>query len=97
MLKNNKLISIIFAVAAIAVGLVVFESHSLSIAHSTFENYTNFRGCANVTSKSETEGTCMTHSGKSIKIVKFNGQWYLDGDLPICGIHIGSTCLFNWP
>lgn len=59
----------------------------LHVAHSTFENYYKFRGCAELVEKTDTYGTCRLSSGEVIKIVKFQGQWYLDGDLPYPGIN----------
>ena len=56
----------------------------LQKAHSTFENYYAFRGCTQLISKTDSYGTCKLASGKTIKIVKFQGKWFLDGDLP-CG------------
>ena len=54
-------------------------------AHSTFENYYAFRGCTELVSKTDAAGYCKTASGQTIKIVKFQGKWFLDGDLP-CGL-----------
>ena len=56
----------------------------LQKAHSTFENYYNFRGCVELISKTDDYGFCKTASNQIIKIVKFQGKWYLAGDLP-CG------------
>ena len=53
-------------------------------AHSTFENYYVFRGCTQLLEKTEDYGICRTDNNQEIKIVKFQGKWYLDGDLP-CG------------
>lgn len=51
-------------------------------AHSTFENYYAFRGCAQLLEKTDDYGVCKLDSGEVIKIVKFKEKWYLDGDLP---------------
>jgi hypothetical protein len=51
-------------------------------AHSTLEDYYKFRGCSQLIEKTETYGICKLNSGKTIKIVLFEGRWYLDGDLP---------------
>ena len=56
----------------------------LDKAHSTFENYYAFRGCAQLIDKTDDYGICKTTSGAVIKIVKFQNKWYLDGDLPVC-------------
>jgi len=51
-------------------------------AHSTFDNYYAFRGCQQLVSKTDDSGTCITHSGQTITIVKYQDKWYLQGDLP---------------
>lgn len=53
-------------------------------AHSTFENYYAFRGCTQLITRTSEFGTCKLSSGQTIKIVKFQNKWYLDGDLPMC-------------
>jgi len=59
-------------------------------AHSTFENYYAFRGCAQLVERTSDYGVCRLASGKAVKIVRFRGRWYLDGDLPVC---VGGLCL----
>ena len=54
----------------------------LSNAHSSFENYYAFRGCVELLDRTQDSGTCRTESGQTIKIVQYEGKWYLDGDLP---------------
>lgn len=98
MLKNHLVLIAIICAVIVGGGVLFYvKVKYLTIAHSTFENYAQFRGCTNIASKTDAKGTCTTSSGEKVKIVKFNGQWYLDGDLPVCGLHIGSRCLFNWP
>lgn len=81
-------ISILVAVAVI---LAVSQWLTLRKAHSTFENYYAFRGCQELLTQTPTEGTCKLSDGSVIKIVKFQGKWYLDGDLPwAC---IGNLCI----
>lgn len=53
-------------------------------AHSSFENYYQFRGCQQLLTKDNSDATCRLGSGKVIKIVKYQDKWYLDGDLPNC-------------
>ena len=60
----------------------------LRTAHSTFENYYNFRGCVQLVQKTDSYATCKLASGKIIKIIKYNNRWYLDGDLPSCWMGI---------
>lgn len=77
--------------AIVLVLIVVFalqQARQLSKAHSTFENYYAFRGCRKLLKRTDAYGICKTGNGQAIKIVKFNGKWYLDGDLPVCFLHI---------
>jgi hypothetical protein len=57
-------------------------------AHSTFENYYKFRGCVQLLQRTDTYGICKVNSGETIKIVKYQNKWYLDGDLPVCTFNI---------
>lgn len=71
---------------------VLFLNHFFILrkAHSTFENYYAFRGCKQLLEKKADYGICKTENNQTIKIVKFNDKWYLDGDLPWgC---VGSLC-----
>lgn len=82
-LKKRIIIIILF------VGLLIFifginQVLFLRKAHSTFENYYVFRGCTQLLKKTSNYGLCKTNTGQTIKIVKFQGRWFLDGDLP-CG------------
>jgi len=80
---KNKLI----IAGIILVALIIFGSYqviTLNKAHSTFDNYYAFRGCAQLISQTDDTGVCKLASGQIIKIVKFENKWYLDGDLP-CG------------
>jgi hypothetical protein len=74
----------------IAIGIIVFSISQFLIlqkAHSTFTNYYAFRGCIKLIERTDTYGICQLASGKTIKIVLFNGKWYLDGDLPYPGLN----------
>ena len=75
---------VVFAVIFILVAFAVWQFMILRIAHSSFANYAQFRGCATIASRSDTTGTCMLANGQSIAMVKFAGRWYLHGDLPFC-------------
>ncbi|MCL5431617.1 MAG: hypothetical protein M1484_00795 [Patescibacteria group bacterium] len=88
----RKLAVLIVAVLVILVAAVaVSQWLTLRRAHSSFENYYAFRGCVQLLSKTADSGTCKTNSGETIKIVKFNNKWYLNGDLPwAC---VGGLCL----
>ena len=75
-------LKIVIILAVILIGLGVYWVLYLQKDHSTFDNYYAFRGCKELISKTDEYGTCKLSSGETIKIVKFNGKWYLDGDLP---------------
>ena len=81
--RKNLIIAIILVILLI-VSFGIYWIKFLNKAHSTFENYYNFRGCVQLLNRQEDLGSCQTKSGQTIKIVKFNGKWYLDGDLPVC-------------
>jgi hypothetical protein len=86
MLKKSRknLIILVFLIILSAVIFGVYQVQMLAKAHSTFENYCAFRGCAKLLEKTDEYGVCQTASGQTIKIVKFDNRWFLDGDLP-CG------------
>jgi hypothetical protein len=71
-------------VLAIVLTLVFGLSQWLYLrkAHRTFEDYYAFRGCVQLLEKTDDYGICKTNSGQTIKIVKYQNKWYLDGDLP---------------
>ena len=81
--KRNLLIMGIIIVLLAVVSGAYYVSY-LRKAHSTFQNYYDFRGCTELVSRAETSGICKTRSRQTIKIVKYNNRWYLDGDLPVC-------------
>lgn len=60
----------------------VYWIYTLRVAHSSFENYYNFRGCVQLLEKTDTYGICKLSSGKIIEIVEYQNKWFLDGDLP---------------
>lgn len=93
MMKFFKNKAVIAGLISLVVLIVVFGINQIFIlrqAHSTFENYYAFRGCTQLLLKSQDYGICKTDKGQAVKIVKFQGKWYLDGDLPFC---IASICL----
>lgn len=81
---KKKLLIATALLALVLVLLSVWQILLLRKAHSSFENYYAFRGCAQLLEKRDDHGICKISSGKTIKIVKYKGRWYLDGDLP-CG------------
>jgi hypothetical protein len=68
--------------AAILIALGAYWVWYLQKAHSTFDNYYKFRGCRELIQKTDGYGTCKLKDGTTIKIVKYQGKWFLDGDLP---------------
>jgi hypothetical protein len=81
---NRKLIFIFLTIILLGIIFAVDQVLYLRKAHSTFENYYAFRGCIRLIKKTTDYGICKTASGQTIKIVKFDNRWFLDGDLP-CG------------
>lgn len=78
------LLILIAGVGLLIAFIAVRQVHELDKAHSTFENYYTYRGCKELIERTENYGLCKTDAGKTIKIVKYQGKWYLEGDLP-CG------------
>ncbi len=86
--KAVKIIILSFVILALIWG--ISQWFYLRKAHSIFENYYAFRGCVQLLNKTDDYGTCKTSSGQTIKIIKYQNKWYLDGDLPwAC---LGSVC-----
>ena len=84
MKKQTK--KILIGVASLFLILIVFGTGYilyLNKAHSTFENYYRFRGCVSLVNKTEDYGFCKLTSGETIKLVKYQSKWFLDGDLPV--------------
>ena len=81
--------NIIFIAVVLLILLVLGVNQILFLnkAHSTFENYYAFRGCVQLIEKTDTYGICRLASGQTIRLVKFNNKWYLDGDLPYPGLN----------
>jgi hypothetical protein len=90
-MKNHKLIiSIVGLVVIVILGIGIWQFLVLQKAHSSFNNYYNFRGCKTLLVQTDTYGLCQLSDGKMIKIVEFHNKWYLNGDLPTC---VGGVCL----
>lgn len=83
-MKKFLKFSVIVILGIIILFIVLNQTYFayLRKAHSTFEDYFKFRGCVELIEKTDTYGICRLDSGKTIKIVKFENRWYLDGDLP---------------
>lgn len=82
MFRNKSILGIVAALVLIGGVFLVYEHQKLTLAHSTFENYYEFRGCQTLTDRTDTYGHCTLADGSTIKIVLINGTWYLDGDGP---------------
>lgn len=81
---NKKYMLVLLALLMFVLILVTNKVLVLRKAHSTFANYYAFRGCTQLIKKTNDYGLCKTAAGATIKIVKFDNRWFLDGDLP-CG------------
>ena len=66
----------------IFVYMALYQVANVQVAHSSFDNYYKFRGCVSLINRTSSYGYCSLASGEIIKIVEYNGKWYLDGDLP---------------
>ena len=73
---------VLIVLAAIVLGLCIYWVFYLQKAHSTFDNYYAFRGCKSLVERTDTYGICKLKDNSTIKIVLYNGKWFLDGDLP---------------
>lgn len=78
----KAIIACIVVLAIAGSVFTVWQLRLLNTAHSTFKNYYAFRGCTKLLDRTDTYGTCVTKSGQTIKIVKYEDRWFLDGDLP---------------
>ncbi len=94
---KHPLLATILVASILLIAFVTWQIFYLTQAHSTFENYAAFRGCAHILSRTDTNGTCTTTSGETVTLVKFDNRWFLKGDLPVCMLRLGSYCLMNQP
>ena len=78
--KVTTVLSILIII--LVASILTTQFFLLQKAHSTFENYYAFRGCVQLLERTPDYGTCKLDSGKTIKIVKIQNKWYLDGDGP---------------
>ncbi len=79
---NKKWVTVGTVLGLLAIVFGVYQYFALRKAHSTFENYYAFRGCTALLEKNDTYAVCKLPSGNTIKLVKINDAWYLDGDGP---------------
>ncbi|MDD2822550.1 MAG: hypothetical protein PHQ59_00550 [Candidatus Daviesbacteria bacterium] len=81
----TRRVTLIIVIAGLLLTLIIINQVKVvRVAHETFENYYAFRGCTELLQKGDDFGICKVKTGQTIKIVKFENKWYLDGDLP-CG------------
>jgi len=80
--KNKILWGIVVCFVLAGGAFAIYQWNYLRIAHSSFESYYAFRGCQTLVDRTDTYGDCKLADGSTIKIVAYNGKWYLDGDLP---------------
>lgn len=73
---------ILLGACILAGGFLSWTIYQTNQAHTTFEKYYAFRGCTELLERTDAYAYCRLASGKEIKIVLYNGGWYLDGDLP---------------
>ncbi len=81
---NKPTIIIALLIGALIFAYGIREALIVGKAHQTFENYYTFRGCSSLVRRTNDYGLYKLPSGQTIKLVKFHGKWYLDGDLPTC-------------
>lgn len=87
---KNSILPVLIFILVLAGGVFIWQYAALKKAHASFDNYYAFRGCRELLKKTDSWGTCKTDKGQTIKMVKYRGKWYLDGDLPVCA---GNFCL----
>ena len=80
--KYNKALFAVVILVILFIGFCVWWVMYLQWAHSSFENYYSFRGCESLVEKTDAYGICKLKDGSEIRLVLFDGKWFLDGDLP---------------
>ncbi len=78
----QQVVSIIIVLGIIVGEFIAYQVHATNLAHTTFDRYYAFRGCVELIDKTDTYGDCRLQSGQTIKLVRINDKWYLDGDGP---------------
>ncbi|HWB34104.1 MAG TPA: hypothetical protein VG753_02180 [Candidatus Paceibacterota bacterium] len=94
---RSKIFIVAACVVVVGLAFCIYWVQYLAVAHSTFENYYAFRGCQTLVDRTDAYGDCTLADGSTIRIVKFDNRWFLDGDLPVCMIGWGSMCFINQP
>lgn len=80
--RKHAVMAAIMVFIAVIINIGITQLFIVQSAHDSFDNYYKFRGCSELISKSTDSATCRLSSGTTIKLVKFQDKWYLDGDLP---------------
>jgi hypothetical protein len=83
---ERKIKIVLLSFFLVFIALSIYWLAVLQIAHSSFDDYYRFRGCVQLINKTDDYGYCSVASGETIKIVKYQNKWYLDGDLPGTGL-----------
>lgn len=83
LLKKHKIwVGVVIFLMTLFIVFGIYQIIYLRKVHSSFESYYAFRGCTQLLQRTDTFGICKTSNGLVLKIVKYQGRWYLDGDLP---------------
>ena len=81
---KKRIFATVIVVTILLLGFFMYQIMYLKNAHATFANYYSFRGCVQLIKRTNQYGICRTNTGQTIKIVQYDGRWFLNGDLPIC-------------
>ena len=82
--EHRRKLLVLFAILFLALFVAAFWwVRYLQVAHSSFENYYEFRGCVSLVERTDDYGICKLASGETLKIVKYQDRWFLNGDLPV--------------
>jgi len=81
-LRKHVLLAAFLCIGLFAFFFIVKTIVQTNDAHTTFEKYYAFRGCATLIAKTDTSADCALANGNRIKMVLYQGKWYLDGDVP---------------
>jgi hypothetical protein len=84
-MSRQRILLVLTALGIVAIGFLGHAIYTTNQAHTSFERYYAFRDCVQLVDKTDTYGDCRLSGGQIIKMVLFNGKWYLDGDLPSRG------------
>ena len=80
--KQRKVVQILIALLVLGIAFCAYYLLMLDKAHSTLQNYADFRGCVSLNKVTATSAECTLNTGQTIQLVQINNKWYLDGDGP---------------